>query len=680
VLIFSLLLVIFFYHLLLKETQLYLLLQLKEKPGQNWDTATDENHKEEDMSQDYSITETSSDKENKSEAQFQEQKIDKVESTDIDQTMFNESNKLAQDDISDEGWQEAVPKGRSLIGRKSSSSRRPTLAKLNTNFMSASQSPRYRGKPANFSSPRSNLNETSVGSSLPVSKKFVKSSSFSPKLNNSNTPTAGVEKLADTKSAPASPALSDQIAKPALVSGGVALQSTSKLFSYKEVALAPPGTIVKAVAEHPSKGNLNERNSEVSPIIIATNEIHGNVASSNDIEDKVHDSIDEKPQESFYVEEKETEVVAVTNNTKTLKRNEVRKPREANNDGVVERNVEVGNITVIEVEKSDCLNSGTNATSNGSSEIDAHTTLIISVESKTQLDGNDVSLSKDMVTEGDEKQLDFPQPSDGEKKEEIETGKEPTKKLSASAPPFNPSTIPIFGSVPVPGFNDHVGILPPPVNISPLLPRRSLHQSATSRVPYGPRISGGYNRHYGNRVPRNKNVFPSSDGNPNSPPTIMNPHATEFVPGQTWVPPNEYMASPNSILVSPNSSPPVSPNDNIPPNSLNDTPVNQNEFATSPCSNDSAQVEIILQNKKVVDDQVTEALSIQVNSEKQPVPQQDPPPSNENCCPRQEEKDIYLSHPIEDEAASKDAVDKVKPDKCWGDYSDNEVDTNGVIG
>jgi len=32
-------------------------------------------------------------KENKSEAKFQEQNIDRVESTDIDQTMFNESNK-----------------------------------------------------------------------------------------------------------------------------------------------------------------------------------------------------------------------------------------------------------------------------------------------------------------------------------------------------------------------------------------------------------------------------------------------------------------------------------------------------------------------------------------------------------------------------------------------------------
>jgi protein TIF31 len=272
---------------------------------------------------------------------------------------------------------------------------------------------------------------------------------------------------------------------------------------------------------------------------------------------------------------------------------------------------------------------------------------------------------------------------EGEKQEAIETGKEQTKKLSAAAPPFNPSTIPIFRSVPVPGFNDHVGILPPPVNISPLLPRRSLHQSATARVPYGPRISGGYNRHYGNRVPRNKTIFPSgeisNDGNPNSPPTIMNPHASEFVPGQIWVTPNGYITSPNGIPVSPNSFPPISPNDGISPDSPNDIPVNQNEFSTSPSSsNDLAQVENNLQNEKVLDEQVTDALSTHISVEKQPVeqtPQPDPPVSTENCCPKVEEKDIVFSGPTEDEVASKDTVDEVESGKCWGDYSDNEAES-----
>ncbi|KAI5441207.1 protein REDUCED CHLOROPLAST COVERAGE 2 [Lathyrus oleraceus] len=671
-----------------REAQKKARAKLKEKPDQIWDIATDVNHNEGDISPNDSIRETSSDKENKSEAQFQELKIDKVESTDIDQTTLNESNKLAPDDISDEGWQEAVPKGRSLIGRKSSSSRRPTLAKLNTNFMNNSQSSRYRGKPANISSPRSNLKETLAGPSLAVPKKFVKSPSFSPKLNgsNSNTPTAGVEKLADTKSAPVSPALSNQIAKPASVSGGISLQSTSKLFSYKEVALAPPGTIVKAVAEQPPTGNPTvEQNSEVSPKIIATKEIHSNVGTSDDINDNDQNSVGEKQQESLRVEEKEKKIDVVADVTETLKGNDVKKSQEPNSDGVIEKNVEVGNMIEKEVEKSTCLNNTINATSKGSSEIEAQATpLTISDESKIQLNGDDASVSKGVITEGDEKQLDFSQPSEEQKQEEIETGKEPTKKLSAAAPPFNPSTIPIFGSVPVPGFNDHVGILPPPVNIAPLLPRRSLHQSATTRVPYGPRISGGYNRHYGNRIPRGKIIFPSgeqsSDGNPNSPPTIMNPHAIEFVPGQTWVPPNGYIASPDDNPVSPNGFSPVSPNDGIPPESLNDTQVNQNESPTSATtSNDSAQVKNNVQNEKVFDEEVIEPVSCEKYSEEQN-PQQGPLVSNENCCPKLEENDIDHSHSIEDGVTSKDIVDEVNPNKCWGDYSDNEVDTIEVIG
>lgn len=660
------------------------MLQLKEKPDQNGDIAADENHNERDISPNDSIAETSSDKENKSEAQFQEVKIDKIESTDIDQTILNESNKLAQDDISDEGWQEAVPKGRSLIGRKSSSSRRPTLAKLNTNFMNNSQSSRYRGKPANISSPRSNLNDNIAGPSPAVPKKFVKSPSFSPKPNGSNTPTAGVEKLADTKSAQVSPALSNQIAKPASVSGGISLQLTSKLFSYKEVALAPPGTIVKAVAEQSPTGNPTvEQNSEVSPKIIATKEIHR--GTSKDINDNDQNSVGEKQRESLHGEEKEKKNDVMADDTETVKSNDVRKSKEANSEGVIEKNVEVGNMTNTEIEKSNCVNNTTNATSKGSSEIEAQaTSLTISVESKIQLNGNDVSVSNVVVTEGDEKQLDFPPPSEGQKPEEIETGKEPTKKLSAAAPPFNPSTIPIFGSVPVPTFNDHVGILPPPVNIAPLLPRRSLHQSATTRVPYGPRISGGYNRHYGNRTPRGKIIFPSgeqsSDGNPNSPPTIMNPHAIEFVPGQTWVPPNGYIASPDGNPVSPNGISPVSPNDGTPLESLNDTQVNQIEHPTSPTtSNDSAQVTNNLQNEKFLDEQVIEAVSC----EKKPAelnPQQDPPASDENCCPKLEEKDIDHSHSIEDGVTNKDTLDEVNSNKCWGDYSDNEVDTVEVIG
>lgn len=696
------------------------------------------------MSQVYSITETTSDKENKSEAQFEERRIDKVESPNIDQTMLSESYNLAPDDSSDEGWQEAVPKGRSLTGRKSSSSRRPTLAKLNTNFINGSQSSRYRGKPTNFSSPRTNLNETNAGPSIPVPKKFVKSSSFSPKLNNSNAPAAGVEKIADTKSAPATPAPRDQIAKPAPASGGsISVQSTGKLFSYKEVALAPPGTIVKAVAEQLPKGNPSvEQNLEVSPTIVATKETHSNVATTNDVEGNVQKSIDEKRQDVVHEEQKEKEAAVVTDNTERAKssddvRDEVVEVKvlEENNVAVVEKNVEAGSSTTTEVDKSGCVNtvSDADAASKGASEIEAQESCHATshdlnpstalVEGKTQLLDNDTSVSKEKVTEGDEKHelpsgdiVSKPLTAEEEKQEEIETVKEPTKKLSAAAPPFNPSTVPVFGTIPAPGFKEHGGILPPPVNISPLLPvnpRRSPHQSATARVPYGPRISGGYNR-YGNRVPRNKTVFlsgeHSTDGNPNSPPRIMNPHATEFVPCQHWVPngysvpPNGYMASPNGIPVSPNGFTPVSPNGAavLPgecPASLNGIPENQNEDATSPTnSTDSAQVvdaETNLENKDQAldeenkdalssevsyDKQQVEAFSSEVSCEKQQVeqnPQEDVSASKEDS-PKVEEKPAELSHPTgcsqEDKVANSDTVDAEKPSKCWGDYSDSEAE------
>jgi len=701
-------------YLVVKQTKLSSILQLKGKPGQNWETASDENQKDEDTSKGYSITETTSDKENKSEAQIKDNGIDKVESTHIDLTILNESNNsLTQDDSSDEGWQEAVPKSRSLTGRKSSSSRRPTLAKLNTNFMNVSQS-RYRGKPTNFSSPRTNLNETIVGPSPSVPKKFVKSASFSPKLNSGNAPDGGAEKLTDSKSAPASPAPSDQIAKPAPSSTGVGVQTAGKLYSYKEVALAPPGTIVKAVAEQSPKGNPIQQNSEISAKIVAIKETQ-NIVATNDVEDFAQKTIDEKIEIPVHEEQKERETTVVNGNRETVNSNaddeNALKIEEASVVSVIEKKSEVGNITVVEIENSG-LDSINNSASTGESEVPVQESceatshnsnpLTILVEDEKQL------LDNDTGNEGDEKHESSSHnavckslPLEGEK-QETETGKEPTKKLSAAAPPFNPSTIPVFGSVPVPGFKDHGGILPPPVNIAPLLPvspRRSPHQSATARVPYGPRISGGYNR-YGNRVPRNKTVFlsaePSPDGNPNSPPRIMNPHATEFVPGQHWVsngyvvPPNGYMTSPNAISGSPNNFPPVSHN-GMPgspsgyPASPNGIQGTQNGTVPSPTiSTDSSQVvcvETDLENKsQTLEEESKNSFATDVSSEKKDVEQnpQELSASSENSTPKVEEKQADLSPPSdfsnEDKVIKKDEVDQKKQIKCWGDYSDSEAD------
>ncbi|KAK4265423.1 hypothetical protein QN277_026478 [Acacia crassicarpa] len=680
-----------------REAQKKARAKLKGKPGQ-METVKDENQKE-DVSQVYPTVESTSDKENKSESQLTESVIDKVEPTLSDQSALNESNNLGQDDTSDEGWQEAVPKGRSLGGRKSSSSRRPTLAKLNTNFINASQSSRYRGKPANFSSPRTSSNETSpsVGSSLPASKKFVKSASFSPKVNGTNVTAARADKSTDSKSAPTSPAVSDQTAKPTSSASAISVQTPGKVFSYKEVALAPPGTIVKAVTEQSPKENVVQQNTEASHEIVATEEVHC-ATSGKDVEEKKEDEVvNENADFAESTDVKDDVAIA--------------KPQEDTSDTVKEKKVEATNIKVGQVENSDCLKNVNDGASKSESKIETQEscpTASLDSEDSEELLSNDASVSKEKLNEGDEKQHEslndnadsISVPSEGEKQDETESGKETTKKLSAAAPPFNPSTIPVIGSVPVPGFKDHGGILPPPTNISPMIAvnhRRSPHQSATARVPYGPRISGSYNR-YGNRVPRNKTVFHpgehTTDGNCISPPTIMNPHASEFVPGQPWVPNgypvphNGYMTSPNGIPVSPTSFPmapngiPLSPNGY--PTSLNGVPVTQNGFATSPTgSTDPTPVESVANDhgneSQTPDKESEEEASTEIKNEKLEAEQntEDQSASTENDS-KTEEKPIDLV-PTTDccqgkKELSKDIGPETKPSKCWGDYSDSEAE------
>ncbi|KAI4344329.1 hypothetical protein L6164_011568 [Bauhinia variegata] len=727
-----------------REAQKKARAKLKGKPGQNGETVLDENQKDEDLSVSYPAAENTSDKENKSEAQFVEGKIDKVESNPSDQPIPNESNNLVEEDASGEGWQEAVPKGRSLSGRKSSSSsRRPTLAKLNTNFMNVSQSSRYRGKPTNFPSPRTNSNDASAsaGPSLPASKKFVKSASFSPKQNSSNASVAGVEKLADSKSAPTTPAPGDHITtKSAPTGSAISVQAAGKLFSYKEVALAPPGTIVKAVAEQPSKGNPSvQQNPEVSNEIVLIKDAHNEVAMKKDvhqeyvqkpIEEKRLSVAEEETKGPVHEGQEEKEATIVTDNTQEVVEFKV------NKDAVKEVEAEAGSITSLGAKNSDSLKISNTVASKIALEIevqessqaaspDSHSLTVLSENSIELLDTNATESKKN----GDEEQHESPtgnavsKPTspEGGKQDEAETGKETTKKLSAAAPPFNPSPIPVFGSVPVPGFQDHGGILPPPVNISPMLsvnPRRSTHQSATARVPYGPRISGGYNR-YGNRVPRNKPVFQtgehSTDGNPISPPTIMNPHATEFVPGQPWIPngypmpPNGYVASPNNFPMPPNGIP-VSPNGY--PASLNGIPLNQNGLATSPTSSSDsapvANVESDLENNnkaaetsptsssdstrianvesdlasknEAPEEENKDFSSTEAGYEKQQIEQnsqEDQADNNEDSSHEKGEEKPMTSVPAcsqEDKESGKDEAIEKKQSKCWGDYSDNEAE------
>ncbi|XP_057464065.1 protein REDUCED CHLOROPLAST COVERAGE 2-like [Actinidia eriantha] len=711
--------------------------KVKGKPGQTWETITDEYLKDELISPTHLVTENSSDKENKSgienksEPQFAESNDKKPDFVLSDRVVLNQNDDMVPDETSDEGWQEAFPKGRSTASRKSSGLRRPSLAKLNTNFMNISQSTKYRGKPTNFTSPKMLYESaTSAGSASPVQKKFVKSASFSPKII---APATGTEKTAYTKSAPASPAPTDQVAKSASAVSSISVQTAGKLFSYKEVALAPPGTIVKAVAEqlpkeNSSKGIVLPEASQGEPVTTVK------VGEGEKIQkpaEKKQLLVSEEEQKILVGEEQERKVEgAVSTETFEELKSAAVGDREAQADTIAEvksvivegkeANSQVVSTSGVEYSSSSGDPNVTNSkceelktaveTCSSASEVLA--------EKKTVLPEKDGSSLKENIAQSDEKSHDN-MPSDNgsvsplstevqnqgntssnpfqaeeEKQVEAESGKENSKKLSAAAPPFNPSTVPVFGTVAMVGFKDQRGMLPPPVNIPPLVTvnpvRRSPHHSATARVPYGPRLSGGYNRS-GNRVPRNKPTFQNGehngDGTQFSPPRIMNPHAAEFVPGHPWVPngcypvsPNGYLASTNSILVSPNGySPngiPVSANGFQP--SLNGIPATQIGFQVSEISSVEsptvATLDLVVSDEnqsQVVAEENTENSSADTGNLTESIVQSS---DDEKFHPETEEKSTETGDvDVESKSCDNSAVVE-KPSKCWGDYSDNEAE------
>ena len=389
------------------------------------------------MSPSHPSAENASDKENKSEAQFAEPRDDKPDSSISDQLILNKNDDVAQDDTSDEGWQEAVPKGRSPTARKSSS-KRPSLAKLNTNFMNLPPSSRYRGKSTNFASPRATQNEpvASTGPAPPVMKKFVKSASFSPKLNNSSTSMAVAEKIANPKSAPATPASTNQAAKAAHVASSISVQAAGKLFSYKEVALAPPGTIVKAVVEQLPKGNVPKQNPQVSQEAAVTEVTRGEVKKVKDVEEETVENPKGKKQLQVSKEESKSTINEEEKQETKVKDSVATKPLkvvksgsqdmvvkgdkvELKSDAVKDNEAETGTKVVLKVENPDTLVDSN--TSSLRSEVletvvqdgcqatstDSGSALI---EKTTVLPDKDASISKERVAEGDENQHDL---SDG---------------------------------------------------------------------------------------------------------------------------------------------------------------------------------------------------------------------------------------------------------------------------
>eukprot|EP00262_Sarcandra_glabra_P018791 TRINITY_DN6885_c0_g2_i5.p1 TRINITY_DN6885_c0_g2~~TRINITY_DN6885_c0_g2_i5.p1 ORF type:complete len:945 (-),score=226.35 TRINITY_DN6885_c0_g2_i5:478-3312(-) len=677
--------------------------KIKARLDQNqWETVLDDYQKEAASLTTYPVNEISNDKENNTEAQPMESKDEKPIRA-VDEPALKQNDDMAQDDTSDEGWQEAVPKGRNPVGRKSSGSRRPSLAKLNTNSMTSSESPRYKGRATNFPSPRTLPNEASVTTTaVSGPRKLTKSSSLNPKPTGPAMSIGVVEKSANAKSAPASPAASIcQPTKSVLVSPAAAtcqptksappispasVHTTGKLLSYKEVALAPPGTIVKAVAEQQPKDNLpGEQNHEVSK--------ESTVMELTQSEQKELDHKEEK-----IIQSSVEEVDPVASDQAIIELKEA----EASNVMVTESSQEIKDVAVEEKEAEpvEVLVSGSeiydsskeSKTVSSEPELPETGTTAEECQEASSVLKKDASIAEEKLIDGGDKttedstnegEKEKPLSSEDEKQDEVvETGRETSKKLSASAPPFNPTMTTVFGTVPMNSFKDHIGILPPPINIPPMLTinpvRKSPHQSATARVPYGPRLSGGYNRS-GNRVPRSKSGSQNGeqivDGNHSSPPTIMNPHATEFVPGQPWLA-NGYPVSPNGFPTSPNGIP-LSPNGF--PASLNGLPVSPDSFSTSPngLPVSPTLVPVAADENKVRQegDADSEKPSEEVTEEVESQETSKSAESEEAKLDTEQNPKLPVATSevvVAEKEASNDPKIEEKPAKCWGDYSDGE--------
>jgi protein TIF31 len=445
-----------------------------------------------------------------------------------------------EEDTSDEGWQEALPKSRSTGNRRlgANANRKPSLAKLNTNtdVLNITENGRIKGKP----SPSSSSNS--------LSQKLVKSSSFNAAKGSS-------DKSPNAKSAPVSPAMTTAVAPKSVSSS-----AQRKALSYKEVALAAPGTLVKTVkqeelpkdSKEPADAEVTKDAATVGPdetgladkIDSPKNEFEDPLLSVKDKDGEKKESIEGKVSESK--EERDEKKVV---DTKTdLERSDIKEDK-----------VKVGPVT----EKSPAsLNSH-----KVEKECKEDKDIFLNVETAHTPESTFDHLESEKETKNED-QAQVTSGSDSEKSPSSTEGskKESSSKLSASAPPFNPSTVPVYGSFPLPGFKEIGGILPHPVNVPPMLTvpvrKQHSHQSATARVPYGPRIAGGYNRP-GHRGARSKLVFPNGeafvDEGGSFAPKVMNPNAAEFVPGQGWVATGCYgiSNSPNSVIMYPIT--PVSP-------------------------------------------------------------------------------------------------------------------------
>ncbi|KAL5207441.1 hypothetical protein ABZP36_031876 [Zizania latifolia] len=576
-----------------------------------------------------------------------------------DEITSNTISHVPQDDFteeytSDEGWQEAVPKGRSTGNRKTgASARRPNLAKINTNALNNPDNGRYKGRaPSNFSSPRVSPNEAVTA------KKLVKSSSFNSKPGSTAISSNSGENSSSPNSLSASPTTTTAAAKVVLSSAPIASQTVRKTLSYKEVAIAAPGTLVKAL-----------------------NDAHMEEKDTTDASADLDSAKAPKESNEHLSKEKDGAMqVSPKGNTSQVSKATV-EGKSSNSDNEQTNDLVGSNQSETEPEKtSDPIEMAVAKTNNDliSSDVSSSSqSLPTPTEASTPnkpvsmvTEANDSSSNDDERDADDDAQEQLSSGGENEKSSPSESekndspgAKETSSKLSAAAAPFNPSTVPAFGSMAVPGFRDHGGLLPSPANVPPILSiplRKHPHQSATARVPYGPRLAGGYRSgHWG---ARNKPALPSgevlTEANTFAP-RVMNPNAAEFLPGQSQSP-NGHPASPNGSLESPGgteASPHTVPS---PSDSIVESPTTA-----------SLQVSEISQTSPEGHD-TSSRNDAESGSEKQNT---DGKNHVETKGGEVEPEQMVASEGAEDGATTvEDASGLAVKPKSWADYSDGEVE------
>lgn len=199
----------------------------------------------------------------------------------------NSSTVETLDGDSDEGWQEAISRGRSgHIAQKKSGARKPVLPRLKING-SVSGDPReseYKRKPIS-STPKTN--------SSAIRTPYTDASSFgrSPKTLSAVATDDGSKVQAK---APESETRPDQSLKSSVIARLTTM--ASKSVSYKEVAVSPPGSVLKSVLEKPEETIREEAaNSKVSANPVEVTELDETVNGAEAQEDGAVKGIEKEP-------------------------------------------------------------------------------------------------------------------------------------------------------------------------------------------------------------------------------------------------------------------------------------------------------------------------------------------------------------------------------------------------